>query len=81
MQDNNKCQHKIQTISMFKLKITVHVSTLKNSVVKLFVATSVQQECCETEARRESARMNEGGSLGLIVCLPNQCVFLRSLES
>lgn len=54
LQDNNKCQHKIQTISMFKLKITVHVSTLKNSVVKLFVATSVQQECCETEARRVS---------------------------
>lgn len=27
------------------------------------------------------ARMNEGGSLDLIVCLPNQCVFLQSLES
>lgn len=51
---DNKCQHKIQTISMFKLKISVCVSTLKNSVVKLFVATSVQQGCSETVARTVS---------------------------
>ena len=44
----------MQTISMLKLKISVCVSTLKNGVVKLFVATSVQQGCSEAVARRAS---------------------------
>lgn len=38
-------------------------------------------KCVPKPWHGESARMNEGGSLGLIVCLPNQCVFLQGLKS
>lgn len=38
--------------SMFKTKISICVSTLKNSMIRLFVATSVQQGCSKTVARR-----------------------------
>lgn len=71
----------MQTINKFTLKISVSVSILKDSVARLFVAASVQQRVVQKPWPREPVRMNEGASLRLIVCLPNQCFFLQGLES
>lgn len=54
----------MQTITAVKLKIYVSVSTLENNVVKLFVATV---RVVQKPWHRESAGMNGGGSLLLIV--------------
>lgn len=62
------------------LNQNVCVSTFKISVVKLFMATSLQQVFFRNRGM-ESGRMNEGGSLHLIVCLPKHCVFFQRLES
>lgn len=59
---------------MFRPKINVHVLTLKNSMVKLFAATSEQQERSRSVARRLS-RNERKRFTGSYRRPLNQCVF------
>ncbi len=69
----NNCQHKIQFI---RIKKSICESTPENCRSD-YLWQQVHSKAVPKLWHGDWVRFNEGGSLGLIVCLPNQCFFSR----